>query len=72
MRSKADKRWLGDLPVTCDICCKEVTKGHFVDGRTKMGPWGLMCMGCHSIRGVGLGTGRGQKYDAKTGLKVGG
>jgi hypothetical protein len=42
----------------------------FVDGKTTAGPWANMCLGCFSLFGMGLGTGKGQKYDAKTGVKL--
>lgn len=32
------------------------------DGRTKMGPWATMSEASYKKYGVGLGTGRGQKY----------
>jgi hypothetical protein len=35
----------------------------FVDGRTKSGPWGIMHELCHVKEGMGLGVGRGQRYD---------
>jgi hypothetical protein len=33
-----------------------------IDGKTKMGPWGLMTPKSFARYGVGLGLGRGQKY----------
>jgi hypothetical protein len=53
--------WCGEPPATCDICDAELTN-IFIDGRTRMGPWGCLCITCHASHGVGLGTGRGQKY----------
>lgn len=56
----------------CDICggyVHELGKT-YVDGATIMGPWADMCEGCYRKVGIGLGTGRGQRYDAKTGVKV--
>ena len=46
----------------CDICgiIKPIV---LIDGRTKSGQWGLMCVDCHSILGTGLGTGKGQEYE---------
>ena len=32
------------------------------DGRTKMGPWAMMSQASFKKYGVGLGTGKGQKY----------
>ena len=65
------KKWLGDLPATCNICNKPLATTFF-DGKTQMGPWAIMCSSCHKVHGIGLGTGRGQKYDAKTKEKVAG
>ena len=58
------KRWYGILPKTCDIC-KEPLKRFFIDGKTKLGPWAIMCLNCHSDFGVGTGLGKGQKYSIK-------
>lgn len=57
-----------DLTQGCDICGATLTGQPFVGGRTH-GGWAVMCLTCHKIHGVGLGTGRGQKYDAQ-GRKV--
>lgn len=66
-----EKYWRGSWPVKCDICKVELAnRVHFIDGRTKTGSWGLLCTACHKMHGVGLGTGRGQKYDSKTLKKV--
>ena len=56
------KRWMGPAPTHCDLCCAPITKV-FIDGRTVHGCWANMCEACHSQVGVGLGTGKGQKYD---------
>ena len=48
-------------PKQCDLCNKQI-QNEFVDGKTQMGPWANMCQPCHTKYGVGLGTGRGQKY----------
>lgn len=45
----------------CDVCGVKIN-GTCVDGRTRMGPWGLMCLKCHRTHGVGLGVGKGQRY----------
>lgn len=55
------KIWCGDAPSNCDICDCKITDT-FIDGRTRMGPWGNMCPTCHVSHGIGLGTGKGQKY----------
>jgi hypothetical protein len=62
---KKIKYWHGSV-ANCDICSREI-KREFVDGKTVMGPWALMCRRCVGSYGVGLGLGRGQKY-----LDVGG
>lgn len=48
-------------PSHCDICNKEIKEG-FIDGGTIWGPWANMCPECFGKVGIGLGTGRGQKY----------
>lgn len=53
--------WSGD-PEVCDICKAPILDTGFVDGRTRFGPWALMCHNCHEVHGVGLGTGKGQDY----------
>jgi hypothetical protein len=49
-------------PAVCQICDGEIDT-MFIDGKTIMGSWAYMCPGCHETVGVGLGTGRGQKYE---------
>ena len=66
-----EKKWRGSPPVSCDLC-GSAFKGEFIDGKTRMGPWGLLCVPCHIRNGVGLGTGRGQKYDLVSLKKVAG
>jgi len=60
--------WIGKVPETCDLC-KEPMFEAFVDGKTEMGPWANMCLACHQMFGIGLGTGKGQKY-ALSGKKL--
>jgi hypothetical protein len=62
-------KWFGSEPKKCDLCNKDFKK-FFIDGKTVMGQWGLLCQKCHFESGVGLGVGRGQKYDLKTKVKV--
>jgi hypothetical protein len=53
-------------PEKCNICkavFKKEEDFQFVDGKTQMGPWANMCMECHTIHGVGIGTGYGQVYE---------
>ena len=53
--------WLGTKPEKCDVCGNAIDKA-FVDGKTKVGPWGILCTECWFQFGVGLGTGLGQLY----------
>ncbi len=55
------KTWCGTPPSNCDICGAEITD-IFIDGATRMGPWGCLCEECHKSHGKGLGIGRGQKF----------
>jgi hypothetical protein len=58
--------WAGKSPETCDICRRPLTRT-FVDGRTSMGPWAIMCPACRVAHGPDtLGQGRGQKYERTT------
>ncbi len=63
------KKWMGSTPTVCDICQKKF-EGAFIDAATVSGRWGLLCTSCHKQHGVGLGTGRGQKYNLATLIKV--
>lgn len=63
------KRWMSTMPERCDICHNSLKSKPFVDGRTAGGPWATMCEQCHKRYGVGLGTGKGQKYNAE-GIKI--
>ena len=63
-------KWYGILPKKCDVCSKPL-RGYFIDGRTKMGSWAIMCTSCHNEHGVGLGLCKGQKYSMQGGQKVG-
>ena len=58
--SEAEKYWMGEVPKQDDF--NNPIKDTFVDGKTKMGPWAIM--GDYSFKkwGVGLGMGKGQKY----------
>ena len=63
------EKWLGKWPTTCEIleCGTNLSKEpFFVDGKTIVGPWALMCPQCFLNLGIGLGTGRGQMYDPIT------
>jgi len=68
---KTSGKWLGGT--TCDLCGRDLnTFGSFVDGKTKMGPWALMCSECFKEIGIGTGVGKGQKYDSSTLEKISG
>ena len=54
--------WMGSTPDKCDNCGQEIG-AQFVDGKTVMGPWGMLCVACHKTIGVGLGLGKGQLYE---------
>ena len=66
------KRWMGTKPVRCDICGHKFgdKDEHFYDFATRQGPWALGCDSCFKKYGIGLGIGRGQKYDVRTLYKV--
>lgn len=69
-------KWLGPIPTKCQVCGGKIST-YFVDGQVRgiedhRGQWALMCSMCHNLYGIGLGIGRGQKYSAKTGYKIGG
>ncbi len=57
--------WTGDVLPECQICNEPITHV-FVDGRTKFGPWAIMCDACHRHYGKGLGIGNGQRYVKQT------
>ena len=57
-------KWRVITPRKCEICEGNL-KGAFVDGKTKVGFWAIMCLACHKEFGVGLGIGKGQKYELK-------
>lgn len=53
--------WKGTYPNRCELN-GETIKDEFVDGALRNGVWGILCPECHKNFGVGLGTGRGQRY----------
>ena len=55
-----DKFWMGDIGDKDDFGAP--IKDEFIDCKTNMGPWGIMSPESFKTYGVGLGTGRGQKY----------
>lgn len=63
-------QWHGPIPAECDICADPIVD-EFIDGATQMGPWANMCVECFRTLGVGIGSGRGQRYkrrDEKIGV----
>jgi len=54
-------KWHGSIPTSCDLCGRKI-ENEFFDGKTFRGPWGILCPRCHEAAGVGVGTGRGQRY----------
>jgi hypothetical protein len=53
--------WTGPAPEQCDLCATPIIDT-FIDGKTILGPWANMCVKCHSTKGCGLGSGRGQRF----------
>ena len=63
-------KWLSSTE--CNFChqdAKEVSR-YFVDGKTVLGPWALMCRTCFYHNGTGHGIGKGQMYDSVTLEKI--
>ena len=56
------KFWAGSAPIECDVCRRPILVV-FIDGATKSGPWANMDPACHQRIGVGLGIGKGQRYE---------
>ena len=47
----------------CELCKKYLPVGSIIiDGKTKGGPWAVMCEDCFKVHGVGLGVGKGQAF----------
>jgi hypothetical protein len=53
----------------CQLCLEPLTES-YIDGATVVGPWAIMCDGCHKEFGVGWGIGRASRHDVKTGKKL--
>lgn len=47
----------------CDICGKEIKEGRLYDARTTHDCWATMCNDCYVRYGVGVGNGKGQRYE---------
>lgn len=56
--------WTGPVPALDDFGAP--IRDVFVDGKTFAGPWAIMAPMSHALYGVGLGTGRGQKYEKQS------
>ena len=56
----SEREWVGPVPEKDDF--GYTIGGVFIDGKLQRGPWAIMTPGNHRLHGVGLGTGRGQKY----------
>lgn len=63
------KRWMSAAPKKCDLCSSPLI-GVFIDGRTNLGAWCIMCVLCHDDYGRGVGEGCGQIYELKTLVKL--
>lgn len=61
---KPERRWAGRVPAKDDFGV--VILGEFVDGKTRQGPWAFMSRQSYKKHGVGLGMGRGQRYQQRT------
>lgn len=64
------KIWYGTSIDKCDLCGHKIETA-FVDGKTKEGPWAIMCATCWTKQGRRLGEGSGQLYE-NVWQKVGG
>lgn len=57
----------------CDVCHQPLKRfNRFYDASVPLygGKWGFLCKQCFSECGCGLGTGVGQEFDSKTGVKT--
>lgn len=68
--------WASPLPTQCDLCGVTLANQKdeeptFIDGRIAgRSSWAIMCRLCHGRHGAGTGTGFGQVYRVKDGLKL--
>lgn len=53
--------WYGET--TCNFCKREITEGQLYDANTVFGCWAVMCHNCYIKYGIGVGTGKGQRYE---------
>ena len=68
-RESRERAWVGDAPTSCDACGGPIID-EFVDGKTRLGPWAIMCPDCTGPHGVGLGLGQGRCYQRRGGRWV--
>ena len=52
--------WYGSTD--CQFCGTSLKGQVLIDGKTKFGPWAVMCEPCFKVNGLGLGIGKGQRY----------
>jgi hypothetical protein len=53
--------WNGTVPLR-DNFGRTIVR-EFIDGRTRSGQWAFMTPASHQAHGVGLGMGKGQRYE---------
>jgi hypothetical protein len=58
--SLTEMEWIG--AVKCSLCGKREPEG-IIYGATITGEWAVMCERCYRTHGVGLGAGRGRRYE---------
>ena len=49
----------------CSYCETDLTGCERYDFATRVGTWAIGCESCFKTHGLGLGIGRGQKFDAQ-------
>lgn len=57
--------WRGSDPVKCEAD-GTMLKERFYDAADRFGRWGMLCDACFLKVGVGLGVGKGQKFERQT------
>lgn len=67
MEKLPGRRWFGDVPFSCQVSGRKITDS-FVDGVVKgTATWAIMHPEVHRVKGIGLGTGRGQLFVQRDG-----
>lgn len=63
---KQPRYWHGKAPKTCELTSAPITNV-FIDGKTRRGPWRIMCPEAWTKYGItadgSFGTGIGQRYE---------